>query len=55
MVYLLKNLNPKFYKKGTNLLRENEELTEVNFIMKGVVFVGFELNHKPKYIYAMKN
>jgi hypothetical protein len=23
--------------------------------MKGVVFVGFELNHKPKYIYAMKN
>ena len=39
MVYLLVNLNPKFYKKGTKLLRENDELNEVNFIMKGVVFV----------------
>ena len=26
MVYLLVNLNPKFYKKGTKLLRENDEL-----------------------------
>jgi hypothetical protein len=55
MVYLLQKLSPKFYKKGTKLLRENENLTEVNFIMKGVIFVGIELNHEPKYIYAMKN
>jgi len=54
MVYLLVNLNPKFYKKGTKLLRENDELNEVNFIMKGVVFVGIEFNNEAKYLYAIK-
>jgi len=55
MVYLLTNLSPIFYKKGTKLIRENEDFSEVNFIMKGVIFVGIELNHEAKYMYAMKN
>ena len=54
MVYLLVNLNPKFYKKGTKLLRENDELNEVNFIMKGVVFVGIQFNNVAKYLYSIK-
>lgn len=44
MITMLKSLEPIFYKKNTKIYTELEEYGEVNFIQKGEIQIGFEIN-----------
>jgi hypothetical protein len=44
MMCILSSLEPIFYEKGTFIYRELDEFGEINFIQKGDVAIGFEIN-----------
>lgn len=50
MLQILTHLWPRFEHKGTVLFEELEEISEVIFLSKGLVDVGFEINKKKKYV-----
>lgn len=44
MIGMLSNLEPIFYEQGTYIYKELDEFGEINFIQKGEVAIGFEIN-----------
>ena len=44
MMCILSSLEPIFYEKGTFIYRELDEFGEINFIQKGELAIGFEIN-----------
>lgn len=50
MLQILTHLWPRFEHKGTVLFEELEEISEVIFLSKGLVDIGYEINKKKKYV-----
>ena len=48
MINMLRNLSPRFEKKGEVLISELETFDEVLFMSKGKIDIGFEINKVPK-------
>jgi len=44
MIGMLSNLEPIFFNKGTFIYKELDEFGEINFIQKGDVAIGFDIN-----------
>lgn len=44
MICILSSLEPIYYNKGTYIYRELDEFGEINFIQKGDLAIGFEIN-----------
>ena len=49
MIQMLQSLEPRYEKRGTILFEELEEISEILFINKGMVDVGYEINKQKKY------
>jgi len=49
MLAMLQHLEPRFEKKGTILFRENDEVAELLFMIKGTIDIGFEVNKQSKF------
>jgi hypothetical protein len=49
MQQLLSVLEPRIEFEGTVLFYENDEINEVIFFIKGIVDIGFTINHKERY------
>ena len=41
---IVRTLEASYFKKGTIILREVEEVNEITFINEGTIGVGFEIN-----------
>ena len=55
MLEILTHLEPRFEAKGTVLFEELEEISEVIFVSKGLVDIGYEINKKKKYVLRYSN
>jgi len=55
MIMVLEHLEPRFESKGSVLFEELEEISEVIFISKGLVDIGYEINKKKKYVMRFTN
>ena len=55
MIGVLSNLEPIFYEKGQMIYKELDEFGEINFIQKGHVQIGFEINKVEIYPISYKN
>lgn len=49
MFQVLLNLEPRREESGTILFDQNEEVTEMFFILKGSVYVGFCIDRRVHY------
>ena len=49
MIGVLMNLEPIHYEKNRVLINELDEFSEITFINKGIVMIGYELNHEKRY------
>ena len=47
---LLIEIEPVFIPADTTIFKELEEISEVIFVLKGNVHVGFEVNRKTKFV-----
>lgn len=54
MLTMLKSLETRFVPCKTVLLNEFDESQEVNFLMKGSIVIGYEMNRLKKYCLLMK-
>lgn len=55
MLTLLRNLETRFVEAKTIVLDEFEESNEVNFLQKGSIVVGYEINKIKRYCLMMKH
>ena len=55
MTSILLNLEPYFEHKKTDLVSELEEFSEILFIDKGKILVGFTINNERKYCIQFKD
>jgi hypothetical protein len=55
MFAVLKALEPIYYNKGAYIYKELDEFGEINFIQKGSVAIGFEINKKEVLPLLFKN
>ena len=55
MINMLRNLSPRFEKKGEVLISELETFDEVLFMSKGKIDIGFEINKVPKMALRFEN
>lgn len=49
MIGVLQNLEPIHYQKNTVLINELDEFSEITFVNKGIVMIGYELNKEKRY------
>ena len=49
MIGVLMNLEPITYAKNTVLINELDEFSEITFINKGIVMIGYEINKEKRY------
>lgn len=49
MIGVLMNLEPISYAKNTVLINELDEFSEITFINKGIVMIGYEINKEKRY------
>ena len=49
MIGVLMNLEPIKYHKNMILINELDEFSEITFINKGIVMIGYELNKEKRY------
>lgn len=54
MFKILLSLEPRREEAGTILFGLNEEVTEMFFIIKGTVDIGFYIDNKPYYSMRLK-
>ena len=50
MISLLQGLEPRFEEKGSLLFDELQEISEIVFIIRGKVDVGYELNKNKRFV-----
>lgn len=50
MVELLKNLQPRMEEKDIILFNELDDVTEILFLNKGQIDIGFEINRKKHFV-----
>jgi hypothetical protein len=55
MLCVLTHLEPRFEAKGTVMIDEMDEVSEVLFITKGAVDIGYVLNYKTNYVVRQKD
>jgi hypothetical protein len=55
MICCLTHLEPRFEGRGTILLDEMDEISEVLFITKGKIDIGYVLNYKTKYVIRLSD
>jgi hypothetical protein len=49
MISVLLKLEPYMEQKKVELIKEMEEFSQIIFIQKGKVLVGFEINREKRY------
>ena len=55
MLAILSHLEPRFEKKGTVLFEELQEISEVIFIGKGTIDIGYEINRQRRFVMRYTN
>ena len=50
MVDVVQNLEPQFFKKGTVMINEMDEVIDIKFVHNGSIGVGYELNKLKKVV-----
>ena len=55
MIEIMRSLEPIRVEKGSTLYREQEEMTEVYFFMKGVFDIGYNINLETCFALRYKN
>jgi hypothetical protein len=55
MVTLLRNLEPRREESEVILFHELDDVTEILFMNKGQVDMGFELNRKKYFVFRQRN
>jgi len=55
MMQVLRSLEPRFFKKKTNIIDEFDEMLEVLFLDRGEILVGYEINKQKRYCLKFTN
>lgn len=55
MIAILTNLEPFREGKKVNIIEEFDEFNIINFVIKGTVLIGFDMNHVRRYCIQFKD
>ena len=50
MLAILQNLEPRYEKRGSIIFNELAEVSEILFISKGNIDIGYSINRQKKYV-----